>query len=85
MTLNELPNLALFTFKKDIAHYPPKQVWQKQFSTGNGIAKGLTIEYVAQAKKTPRGYTRGAFGIGGISGELSVLLVAQRKRSLQVR
>lgn len=85
MTLEELPNLALFTFVREVEGYPTSQVWQKQFRPGTGPAEGLTIEYVAQAKKTARGWSRGSLGMGGIGGSEQVTLVMTRRATLQTR
>jgi len=85
MTLKQLPNLALFTFTRGIGHYPATQVWQKQFRPGTGYAEGLTLDYIAQAKKTPRGWTRGSIGMGGVGLRKKVLLVTTRRAKLQVR
>ncbi len=86
MTLNQLPNLALFIFSRGLDGYPPEQVWQKQFrraKTSGG--KWVTVDYIAQAKKTRYGWTRDSIGKGGLGGRQKVTLVAIRRVELQVR
>jgi hypothetical protein len=85
MTLKQLPNLALFTFNHEKEVFLQGAVWQKQFRKGTGPAKGLIIDYVAEAKKTRHGWTRGPHGMGGIGGRQKVTLVATRRAKLQVR
>lgn len=82
MTLKQLPNLALFTFKNPQDGSSKDQVWQKQFRQGTGVAKGLTIDYIAQAVKVGRKWTRGPLGQGGVGGRKRVNLVALRRSEL---
>jgi hypothetical protein len=83
MTLKALPNLALFRFVKGISCYSASQVWQKQFSSGQGVAKGLVVTYIAQVRKVGRAWIREFVGIGGLNARKKVILVSTRKREVK--
>lgn len=81
MTLSELPNLALFTFKEAKAPYQQTQVWQKQHNPGDG--RGNASEYAAEAISKDNSWTRGPGGIGGLDEDDEVEFVQQLDQELE--
>ena len=87
MTLQKLPNLALFVFVDDLGTLETATVWQKQFQKvelgGGMLRKGTVLEHIAQACKEGKAWKRGSFGSSGEVGKRrKVLLICTRRKEL---